>query len=263
MENNLQPIIYTSRPAAVSMTDHWYDVAHLNHFWIRRRNAVMDRLAGPLIRNASHVAEIGCGNGLVQRSIEDHYGKSVAGFDLNELALKKSVSRVSQRYCYDIHQRSEEFRARFDVVVLFDVLEHITDESAFLQSVKFHMSDSGVLLINVPAYQALYSKYDKAAGHVRRYKANSLREILERNGLVMRECTYWGAALVPVLLMRKVLLTFRHDEEHIVSSGFDPGSRIVNSAMGVLAGCEPTPQKLVGTSFMAVAVKAAAVQSKS
>src|SRR5450631_4437576 len=140
MESHSHAIIYTSAPASVSMADHWYEAAHPDHFWIRRRFDVMDRLCGPLIRSADAIAEIGCGNGLVQKSIEDHYGKAVSGFDLNELALKKNLSTLSPCYCYDVHQRAEEFRARFDVVLLFDVLEHIEDEGAFLQSVKFHMS---------------------------------------------------------------------------------------------------------------------------
>src|SRR5579863_1736766 len=158
MEHNPHPIIYASAPAAVSMTDDWYEVANADHFWIRRRFDVMDRLAGPVIRNAHGIAEIGCGNGLVQKSIEDHYGMAVAGFDLNELALKQNVSSMSPVYCYDIHQRSEDFRARFDVVLLFDVLEHIVDEGAFLESVKYHMTGSGTLIVNVPAHQSLYSK---------------------------------------------------------------------------------------------------------
>ena len=122
------------------MIDHWYDLAHPDHFWIRRRFDVLERLAGPLIRNAVGLAEIGCGNGLVQSAIEDRYGMAVAGFDLNELALKMNISRMSPVYCYDIHQRSEEFRARFDVILLLDVLEHIEDEGAFLQSLKYHMA---------------------------------------------------------------------------------------------------------------------------
>jgi len=34
-----------------------------------------------------------------QREVEDYYGISVAGFDLNELALQKNVSRLSPLYC--------------------------------------------------------------------------------------------------------------------------------------------------------------------
>jgi SAM-dependent methyltransferase len=255
MEHKRNPIIYTSAPSPVSMTDCWYEVASLNHFWIRRRFDVMERIAGSLIRNADAIAEIGCGNGLVQRFIEDHCGKAVAGFDLNELALEKNICGMSERYCYDIHERSQEFRTRFDVVLLFDVLEHIADEGAFLQSAKYHMTDSGALVINVPAHQSLFSNYDKAAGHFRRYSIGSLKNVLEQNGLTIRTCTYWGAALIPLLIARKALLTLRRNEKNIISSGFDPGPRAANYALGLLARCEPIPQTLLGTSLMVVAEK--------
>jgi SAM-dependent methyltransferase len=256
MENNSRPIIYATPPAPVSMGDPWFELATSNHFWIRRRFHVMDRMAGDVIRAGREVAEIGCGNGLVQQSIESHYGITVSGFDLNEFALKKSVCSQSQRYCYDIHQRSEDFRARFDVILLFDVLEHIPDENAFLQSIRFHLRDSGILLVNVPAFQSFYSNYDKVVGHFRRYNAGQLNAVLEKNGFAVRRATYWGAPLIPALVARKALLAVRHgSEKAVVSLGFDTGSRVVNSAMGLLARLEPIPQRLTGTSYMAVAEK--------
>ncbi len=59
----------------------------------------------------------------------------------------------------------------------------------FLQSVKFHLAESGILLINVPANQFFYSDYDRAAGHVRRYSMDQLAEVAEQNGLKAR-CFY-------------------------------------------------------------------------
>src|SRR6202022_1800786 len=100
-----------SSPTSVSMTDCWFDIASLDHFWIRRRFEVLVALADGIIRKADRMAEIGCGNGLLQRSIEDQYGVPVAGFDLNDFALRKNISRQSALYCYDVHQRSLEFRA--------------------------------------------------------------------------------------------------------------------------------------------------------
>jgi SAM-dependent methyltransferase len=253
MNSEPQRIIYASPPATVSMTDYWYDMAALDHFWIRRRFEVFKHLADPLIRNATRVAEIGCGNGVVQRQVEDHYQMPVTGFELNELALKKNISRASQLYCYDIHQRSPQFRAHFDFLLLFDVIEHIGDESAFLQSIKYHMTDSGILAINVPALQALYSKYDEAQGHFRRYSIPQLVALIERNAFEIRSLTYWGLPLVPLLMARKAVLNFRRTEHGIVSSGFDPGSSAINSSLDLLARCECLPQKIAGTSLMMIA----------
>jgi Methyltransferase domain len=247
---NLQTrsVAYLSASAPVSMGDWWFDVATNRHFWIRRRFQVMRKLADAVIRNSRRMAEIGCGNGLLQRDLEDHYGKAVAGFELNQVALEKNVSRGSPLYCYDIHQRNAEFRAHFDLLFLFDVLEHIEDESGFLDSVRFHLAPSGTLLVNVPAHQSLYSDYDRAAGHIRRYSAKQLAEVGARNDFRLRSITHWGLPLVPLLLLRKAMSLERSNGR----AGFDARSPVINGMLGLLARCELLPQTLLGTSVMAV-----------
>jgi 2-polyprenyl-3-methyl-5-hydroxy-6-metoxy-1,4-benzoquinol methylase len=241
-------VSYLSQPMPVRMGDWWFDIATTDHFWVRRRFDVMRRLADPVLREARHVADIGCGNGLLQRELEDCYGISVAGFDLNTVALQKNVSRVSPLFCYNIHDRNSEFRAHFDVLLMFDVLEHIENESEFLQSAKYHLTESGTLLINVPAHQFFYSGYDRAAGHVRRYSAKQLEVVAVQNGFKVRALTYWGLPLVPLLLARKALNLQNGDGK----AGFDSRGRVINRLLSLLAQCEPFRQKVLGTSVMAV-----------
>ena len=233
------------------MGDWWFDVATSDHFWIRRRFEVLRRLADSVVRDSKRAAEIGCGSGLLQKDIEDHYGIPVAGFELNEVALRKNVSRLSPLYCYNIHQCNPEFHARFDVLFLFDVLEHIEDQSGFLQSVKFHLADTGTLVINVPAHQLLYSDYDSAAGHIRRYSVSQLAKVAEQNGLKPKAFTYWGLPLVPLLLVRKMMNMQRSDGK----AGFDTRGDTVNTLLSFLARWEPLPQTFLGTSVMAVLEK--------
>src|SRR5262249_54240871 len=113
-------IIFLSPPAPVSMSDCYYDVVGLDHFFIRRRLDVLIRLGNSLFRSARNAAEVGCGAGVVQRQIEDRYGIPVTGIDLNQFALEKNISRLSKLYCYDIHQRLPEFREKFDIIFLCD-----------------------------------------------------------------------------------------------------------------------------------------------
>jgi SAM-dependent methyltransferase len=248
MGSQNRTVAYLSAAMPVNMGDWWFDVATTDHFWIRRRFEVMTRLADSEVRKSKRVAEIGCGNGLLQRDIEDYFGIPVAGFELNEIALQKNVSRMSPLYCYDIHQRNPEFRAHFDLLLLFDVLEHIEDESGFLQSVKFHLAESGTLLINVPAHEFFFSDYDRAAGHVRRYSMSQLAKVAERNGLKARTFTYWGLPLVPLLLLRKTISMQRTNGK----IGFDARGDTLNRLLSLVARCEPIPQQFLGTSVMAV-----------
>src|SRR6267154_2862796 len=224
----VRKITYLSAPAEVSMADRWYEIASTDHFWIRRRFKVLQLLADDLISVAPTIAEIGCGSGLVQRQIEDAYGKEVAGFDLNEAALKMNVSCMSSVQCYDIFQRHITLREQFHLIFLFDVLEHIADERGFLEALKYHLAPDGHLVLNVPAGQWAYSEYDHAAGHVRRYSIRKLRDAVEPTGLRIRNWTYWGLPLVPTLLLRKLWLRGRKDKDEIIHAGFDSGSKSIN-----------------------------------
>lgn len=244
-------IEYLSQPAAVSMADSWFEIASLEHFWIRRRFEVLQQLAADRITSAKELAEIGCGHGLLQRQIEDRFAKRVLGFDLNDYALKQNVSRISTVCCYDIFQREPSLHQRFDALFLFDVLEHIFDEQKFLDAVCFHLARQGRLIINVPAGQWAFSAYDKAAGHQRRYSIRTLTEAAKRNNLEVEDWTYWGLPLVPSLAIRKLWLMGKKDESQIISQGFDARNSAVNQAMAFLSRCESVPQKLLGTSLMA------------
>jgi len=245
-------IEYLSAPAQVSMADHWFEIASLEHFWIRRRFDVLTFLASNLLSSSREMAEIGCGHGLLQRQIEDEYAKAVTGFDLNEPALLQNVSRRSRVCCYDISQRLEPLRQRFDVILLFDVLEHIRDEDDFLDAVCFHLAPSGALILNVPAGQWAYSTYDIAAGHVRRYSIDGLRQAAHRRHLEVSSWTYWGLPLTPVLALRKLWLLDRKEQSQVISAGFDTRTSFTNRALGFLSRCERLPQKWLGSSLLAV-----------
>ena len=247
-----RPIEYLSAPAEVRMADRWFEIASLQHFWIRRRFEVLERVAGDVLGQAEQMAEIGCGHGLLQRQIEDAYGRGVTGFDLNEFALQHNASRKSRICCYDIFQRQPGFAERFDVIFLFDVLEHISDEGGFLNAALYHLKPQGQLIINVPAGQWAYSSYDTAAGHLRRYTMRTLSESAARSGLVPVAWTYWGLPLVPVLLLRKLWLLGQREQSKIISAGFDSRSSAVNRLMHWVAKLERLPQRILGTSLMAI-----------
>ena len=248
----MRTIEYLSPPAKVSMGDRWFDISPIDHFWVRRRFRVLQILADNLLQNSQNIAEIGCGHGLVQRQIEEAYGREVTGFDLNEFALQQNQSRRSSVCCYDICQRAPQFHHRFDCIVMFDVLEHIDNEDGFLQAVMFHLAPGGYLVVNVPAGQWLYSAYDQMDGHKRRYSIRQLRGTTERNGFTLVRSSYWGLPLVPLVILRKMWLARSYGDANAVAVGFDSRIKVVDRTLGWLSSCELLPQKMVGTSAMAV-----------
>ena len=142
------------------------------------------------------------------------FQKQITGFDLNENALSQNLSRSSDVCCYDAFQKNAEYAGYFDGIVLFDVLEHLEDEDRFLEAVQFHLARNGKLLVNVPAFEYLFSRYDEAAGHFRRYDIGSFTKVMERNGMAITGWTYWGMPLTPLLVLRKYWLRTQRERKH-------------------------------------------------
>ncbi len=67
--------------------------------------------------------------------------------------------------------------SRFNTVFYIDVLEHIADDAAELNYAAGHLAPDGNLVVLAPAHQFLFSEFDAAIGHHRRYNAVSLAAV--------------------------------------------------------------------------------------
>jgi len=65
----------------------------------------------------------------------------------------------------------------FDSVIYIDVLEHIAADQAELELAARRLGNAGHLVVLSPAHPWLYSPFDRAIGHHRRYTAASLRAL--------------------------------------------------------------------------------------
>ena len=77
----------------------------------------------------------------------------------------------------------------FDCILYIDVIEHIANDSQEILHASGHLRTGGHLVVLSPAFQFLYSPFDKAVGHYRRYSKKTIRR-LTSPGLVLQRCTY-------------------------------------------------------------------------
>lgn len=63
---------------------------------------------------------------------------------------------------------------RFDAILYIDVLEHIEDDAAELRRARAFLRSGGALIVLSPAFQSLFSAFDQAVGHFRRYTRPTL-----------------------------------------------------------------------------------------
>jgi len=67
---------------------------------------------------------------------------------------------------------------KFDTIIYIDVLEHIADDTKEMSQAKALLEPNGHIIILSPAYNLLFSPFDKAIGHFRRYTNATLKKAM-------------------------------------------------------------------------------------
>lgn len=140
------------------------------------------------IDRKSKVIEFGSGWGTLLKVISDQYGASVKGLEISSLAVE-----VSRKY-YNIetdNRSLEVFLAgpiapedRYDVVIMYHVLEHLLDPSKILTDIKKILKKNGLLYIGVPNVadpDEDISKFFRIE-HCYYFTLQTLKRILEKSG---------------------------------------------------------------------------------
>lgn len=83
-------------------------------------------------------------------------------------------------------------------VTLLDVLEHQEDDRGFMTDLVAKMEPGSVLLVTVPALQKLWSPWDVALGHFRRYDKASLERAVEGLPVHVDEISHLFPEMVPL-----------------------------------------------------------------
>lgn len=140
--------------------------------------------------------EIGAGSGDVSGFIIRRYpGVSGLLLDFSEEAFLL----LSQRFSANgrVRVSNEDFSRlddgiSFDLVMAFEVLEHIDDDVGALRRIGAVTAAGGTLLLSVPAFRRKWQAADEYAGHYRRYERDELRQKLEAAGFDVEAIHCYG-----------------------------------------------------------------------
>ena len=146
------------------------------HNW----KAYFGKLLRPYVRG--RVLDVGCGIGanadhLCNGTIASYtFLEPDAGL-LEEVAA--NVKSPALKNAERINGNTADLAGRqFDTILYIDVIEHIADAKSELQRAYDLLAPGGHLLILVPAFSFLFSEFDKAIGHHRRYDRSKLKNEL-------------------------------------------------------------------------------------
>ena len=170
-----------------------------DHWWYReRRHLLAKAVTGLTPGTALDVGAAGGGNTRVLRGLGWKAGAVEYGADGAEVCHERGVPVL----------RGDATRlplapASLDLVVAFDVLEHLEDDKAAAAGVFEALRPGGTFLVAVPADPRLWSAHDDAVGHVRRYTRETLTDLLASAGFVLDDVRSWNVLLRPAVALRR------------------------------------------------------------
>jgi SAM-dependent methyltransferase len=184
-----------------------------NHWWFRARLAILIAcMRRALPRRPLRLLELGCGTGDVLAALGE-FGEAVGMEphpDLAAVARRRGLDVRGGRLPSDLVVPE----GWADAVLLLDVIEHLDDDAAGLDTARRALAPGGLLVVTVPAYAWLWSGHDVALGHRRRYTATGVRRLVARAGFRVERVTYFNTLLFPALAARRLWRGLRGNAGH-------------------------------------------------
>lgn len=171
-------------------------------FWFQHRNQCIEKViqAYP----SKELIDVGGGNGYVTWYLQKK-GYDVILLEPSMQGCLNAKKRGVKKIICGLMQETSIKPNTLESVCLFDVLEHIEDDRAFLKNIHSHMKANGRLYLTVPAFSKLWSKEDDEAGHFRRYELEGITQLLKESGFKIEFSNYFFSFLyVPIWMIRVV-----------------------------------------------------------
>ena len=195
-----------------------------------------------------HVAEVGPGNGENLQIYKDRvdilelYEPSKQLFDNLKFKFEADEKLIIKNEIF-----SEKPNA-YDAIIYLDVLEHIENDYQEITKAFNSLKSGGKLIINVPAFQHLYSDFDIEVNHYRRYNKKSLLNLFKNLEHSLIELKYYDCLGYLLSLMSKLFTkNYRNN--------FDNKIRIWNSLIPISKILDKIIFHLFGKSLLLIVSK--------
>ena len=135
----------------------------------------------------SDVLDVGCGYGWLLDAFEG--ARTLCGVDIAHHAVEVAAGRRPDRFFKqgDLHDTSP-FSQKFDLILAINIIEHLSNPEAGIQSISSSVKPGGIVIIHMPTISNWltrweYSKlYDSDPTHIYRPSAKTVRKLFEAKG---------------------------------------------------------------------------------
>jgi len=233
-----------------------YRELYQRHWWWRAREelilATLDRLL-PRDGRAT-ILDVGCGDGLL-------FDRLAAYGEVEGLEPDARLVTTGGRWTHRIHltELDERFQPgkRYRVVLLLDVVEHLRDPGAALRRAAQLLEPDGSLVITVPAFPALWTRFDELNEHHVRHTRRTLLPLVRDAGLDVARTRYFFQWLSAAKLGVRLIERLRTGPAAIPQVPYPAVNRLLWLATRVECAVAEVVPFPFGSSLLVVASKPA------
>lgn len=173
-------------------------------WWYEGRSALVLKIFQDMFQGETSrlILDMGCGfGGMI--GILKKFG-FVYGLEPQKVAQDYAAERGYIKIFYSFEEVTQSL-VKYDVVGLFDVLEHTPNDFDFLLNTRLLLNDSGYIIFTVPAFPTLFGAHDVSHHHFRRYTKKSIHHVFKNAGFEVVYIRYWNFIFFPIIaILRKV-----------------------------------------------------------
>lgn len=214
-----------------------YAKVEAGHFWFVGRNKILRNRMTRYFPQPKNILEIGCGTGFVLNNTQQLFPNAqLSGSDIFTEGLGYAKQRVPSANLFQMDACHIPFRAEFDMIGAFDVLEHIEDDEGALREIYQACQAGGGVIFTVPQHRWLWSSTDDYAHHKRRYTRRELVDKAHRAGFEVEYVSSFISLLLPAMMASRVMQKSDQAEDQM-DAGFKIG-KLTNTVLGWVMNVE-------------------------
>jgi len=157
--------------------------------WLEEKTLLLNSLL-----EGKRIIEVGCGSGLLLKYIPKSFDITGADFSQGNLDKAKEENSHVSFFKADLNDKKGWLvhAEEFDTVLCSEVVEHIENHRTAIEILYSLVKPGGALVLTVPAFNLLFSEFDRKEGHFRRYSKKQISSLTEQAGFRIEESRYWN-----------------------------------------------------------------------
>lgn len=110
--------------------------------------------------------------------------KSIKGIDMQKAVKNKEIVRGDAE--------TYSFKRTFDVVIMGDILEHVSNQGLLLDNARKHLKPKGILILTTPNLRSAWILQRQREDHMLGHVKETLIQLLERHKFKVKELRYYS-----------------------------------------------------------------------